>query len=161
MDKFDCIYDKFNITHFPSNYTTLHTTLHYATHNTTLHYATHYTTLHYTLHYIHKESKATVCTILLFICSTIYKMFRPDLLAIFRESYAATFTAVHSVLTTHQTADPIIYCIRVWTQNIMSCCCIRLHAVHYQLYVLYVSQLPPDVNKCIKCEHYNSCDNTT
>jgi len=41
------------------------------------------------LYYIHKESKLTCCTVLIF--SQISNMFRPDWLAIFMESYAAIF----------------------------------------------------------------------
>jgi hypothetical protein len=82
---------------------------------------------HYTsslqLYYIHKESKPTICTILLFICNKIFKMFRLDLLAI-----AALFTVVHStwpnnLLHYKKKAN------HVWTQNIILCC-IQCHAAH-------------------------------
>jgi len=45
-------------------------------------------------------------------------MFRPDLLAIFRDPYAALFTAVPRVQTAHQTPDPTIYYIRRKKQNV-------------------------------------------
>jgi hypothetical protein len=40
---------------------------------------------------VHQESRPTCCTVLLFISISISIMFRPDLLAICRESYAAMF----------------------------------------------------------------------
>jgi hypothetical protein len=47
----------------------------------------------------------------------MFKMFRPDLLAIFREPYAALFSAVQRVQTANQTPDPAIYYIRRKKQN--------------------------------------------
>lgn len=64
--------------------------------------------------FIHKESKPTCRTMLLFICSYISNMFLPDLLAIFQESHAAKFNLELSHVITAVVVFIIIKIIKIW-----------------------------------------------